>query len=269
MIATASLLPLVVGDFDLSVGYVACTSSVVFALLVGKGHGTIVAILAALASGLGVGIVNGVITIWVGVNSFITTLATGTILGGIDLYVTGGQVLFQGIPQGLVTMGSGYWERIPNDIVFAIVLLAVVSYILQRTPVGRAMYATGLGRDAARLSGVKTAQLRMAAFVCSGLVCAGAGLVELGLVGSASVTIGPDFLLPALAACFLGTTTSVNGRFNLFGATVAIFLIAVGVTGLEQLGVPTWVEPIFDGVALLTAVSLTVLSQRARSRRLA
>jgi ribose transport system permease protein len=107
----------------------------------------------------------------------------------------------------------------------------------------------------------------MAAFVGSSVISAGAGFVELGLVGSASVTIGPDFLLPALAACFLGTTTSVNGRFNLFGTTVAIFLIAVGVTGLEQLGVPTWVEPIFDGVALLTAVTLTVMGQRARSRR--
>jgi ribose transport system permease protein len=251
IVALGSLIPLITGEFDLSVGYLACTSALVEAVLVGKHDvNAAVATLVAIGVALLVGVVNAV-------------------LGGLDLYLTGGKTLFANIPEFLTKVGSGYWHGFPLDLVVALVFALICLYVLRMTPLGRSMYATGAGRDASRLAGVPTSAVRAGALVSSAFVAGCAGLLELGLVGSASVTIGPDFLLPALAACFLGTTVHPHGRFNVAGTIVAIFLIAVGVTGLEQLGVPAWVEPVFDGGALIAAVVLTLTARRIRARRFA
>lgn len=268
VIALGSLLPLIVGEFDLSVGYMACTSSFVAADLSSRHHsGAFVATIVALLVCLLVGIINAVLVVSVGISSFIATLGTGTVLGGYDLYISNGQTLFGNLPIYLTKIGTGDWLGIPIIVYLGLAFAIVVYYVLEWTPLGRLMYATGASQEAARLTGVATGSVRAGALVLAPLIAGCGGLLELGLVGSASVAVGPGFLLPALAACFLGTTTDERGRFNVFGTIVAIFLIAVGVTGLEQLGIPSWVELVFNGGALITAVALTVLGRRLRVRR--
>jgi ribose transport system permease protein len=268
IIALASLLPLIVGEFDLSVGYVASITAILEAKLIGgNGWDPVLATVVVLLIGAAIGAVNAFLVVGIGVNSFIATLGTGSMLAGFGSYVSANKTLFEGVPQALIKLGSGHFGRVPINVLVALVFVLAIVYLLRYTAFGRYMYAVGGGRDAARLTGVATEGIRAASLVASGFVAGCAGLLELGLVGSASTTIGPEFLLPALAACFLGTTMGENGRFNVIGTVVAIFLIAVGVTGLEQLGAPNWVEPVFNGGALVIAVSLTLLGKRIGSAR--
>jgi ribose transport system permease protein len=89
-------------------------------------------------------------------------------------------------------------------------------------------------------------------------------LIEGSRLASATPTEGPDFLLPAFAAAFLGATTIRRGQFNVWGTLVGVFFLAIGIVGLQQLGAPFWLTPLFNGSALLVAVSLTYISARRR-----
>ena len=111
---------------------------------------------------------------------------------------------------------------------------------------------------AARLRGwwaCKVDRLRFGAFVASGAISAVAGIFTAGQLGAADPSVGPNFLLPAYAAAFLGATTIKPGRFNAWGTVVALYLLVTGVTGLELLGTSSWVQEMFNGVALLIAVT--------------
>ena len=137
----------------------------------------------------------------------------------------------------------------------AFVLVIALWYVYEHTPLGRALFFVGEGREAARLVGLRVDRLRFGAFVASGVISAGAGIVTAGQLGAADPSVGPSFLLPAYAAAFLGATTIKPGRFNAWGTVVALYLLVTGVTGLELLGSSSWVQEMFNGVALLIAVT--------------
>jgi ribose transport system permease protein len=142
----------------------------------------------------------------------------------------------------------------------------VLWYLTERTPVGRQVVSIGLNKEAARLMGIRTRGLVVASFVTSGLLAGFAGVLLLGRVGSASSGVGPTFLLPALAAGFLGATAIKVGRFNVVGTVIAVALVAVGLNGLQLNGVPVWVEPVFDGAVLAVAVGASRIAVLRASR---
>ena len=153
------------------------------------------------------------------------------------------------------------------------VYLAVVAllawYVIEHTPAGRRMHATGASPDAARLAGVSTQRYTFAAFVASGVIASLAGLLLLGKIGQVAAAVGAPYLLPMFAACFLGTTQLKPGRFNVWGTVLALYLLAVGVTGLQLAGGSLWITDMFNGVALVVAVAVAVVleKRRAASRR--
>jgi ribose transport system permease protein len=119
-------------------------------------------------------------------------------------------------------------------VVFYALLVAVILwYVLEWTPMGRHLRATGSGREAARLTGVRTDKWLFLSFVMSGAIAALAGFMQTSRVGSAPPDIGANFLLPAYAATFLGATTIHAGRFNVRGMVVRVLVLAVGITGLN------------------------------------
>jgi ribose transport system permease protein len=129
-------------------------------------------------------------------------------------------------------------------------------------PVGRRLLFVGRGRSVARLSGIHVARLRWGALVVSGLISAFAGVLYAGTLGSADPTSGLSFLLPAFAAAFLGATTIMPGRFNPLGSIAAVYFLVTGITGLQLLGVQTFVQQLFYGGALVLAVALSQLARR-------
>ena len=128
--------------------------------------------------------------------------------------------------------------------------------LYEHTPLGRHLFFVGEGpRGRAACRACRVDRLRFGAFVASGAISAVAGIVTAGQLGAADPSVGPSFLLPAYAAAFLGATTIKPGRFNAWGTVVALYLLVTGVTGLELLGTSSWVQEMFNGVALLIAVT--------------
>lgn len=262
------IIPLSVGEFDLSIGALLGFSSMMLTWLTAYHHWNLwVAVIACLGIGLTVGGINGFLVVKVGLNAFIATLGTQTLLGGLTLGVSGGQIL-SGVPQQLTNIVSASLFGFPSPVYFALGLALVLWYVFERTPTGRYMYFVGTGSEAARLAGLRVDRLRWCAFAMSGLISSIAGLIAAGQLGGAVTGVGDSYLLPAYAAAFLGATTIHPGRFNPWGTVIALYLLVTGVTGLELLGAQDWVGQVFNGIALLAAVAFARLtSGEARAKR--
>jgi ribose transport system permease protein len=130
------------------------------------------------------------------------------------------------------------------------------------------MYAAGANAQAARLAGVKVARLHWLALVITGVLASFAGVVLTMQLGAASFGAGAPYLLPAFAGAFLGSTQVRPGRFNVAGTLVALYLLAIGVKGL-QLEYPhlPWIKDLFQGLALILAVAIGARAALRRTSR--
>jgi ribose transport system permease protein len=149
--------------------------------------------------------------------------------------------------------------------VYMLVVALILWWVLERTPMGRYMRATGNDREAARLSGVQVDKWAWLSLIMSGGICGFAGVLFVALVGP-SLSFGPSLLLPAFAAVFLGSTQLMPGRANVWGTVLAIFVLATGVQGLQLVSGAQWVASLFHGVALIVAVGLAVNRRRRIAR---
>jgi ribose transport system permease protein len=250
----AVLMPLIVGEFDLSVGYLIGFLAMLQAYVAQHISSPVVVIAVALGAGLVVGLLNGVLTVVAKISSFIATLGVGILLSGATEGLSNGQVIFQHIPSAITSIADLQFADLSLAVWFTLILAALLYYILDHTPAGRFWYAIGGSERVAYLAGVRTAALKIAAFAGSGLLIGIASVFALGQAGSANPGFGPDLLLPAYAAAFLGVATYRAGYYNVIGSLVAILVLAIGFNGLSLLGVPFWIQPIFNGGVLLIAV---------------
>jgi ribose transport system permease protein len=263
LLTLALLIPLTAGDYDLSVAFTLTLSSMIVALLNVNEHWAIVpAVMAALACGLAVGIVNGSLVVIFGIDPFIVTLGTGTFVQGIVFWISNSNTI-SGISPGLVNLVfNDTFLGIPLAFYYALVLCVVLWYVLEFMPIGRRLLVVGRGRNVARLSGMNVNRIRWGALVASGFISAFAGVVYAGTNGSADPSSGQSFLLPAFAAAFLGATAIMPGRFNPWGAIIATYFLVTGITGLQLLGVASFVQQLFYGGALVIAVALSQIARR-------
>ena len=262
ILSLALILPLSVGEFDLSVASGLGFGAVLTGFLNGEGGWPLWATIAmVLVVGAVVGAVNALFIVQFEVNAFIVTLGTGTVLAGLTIWVSGGQILSNISPDliNTVTLTVGglalpFW--------IAVALVLVFWYVYEYTPLGRYLTFVGLGAEVARLAGLPIRSLRFGAFIVAGIMAAGCGVLAVGLLGSADPSAGASYLLPAYAGAFLGTTVIRPGRFNALGTAVALALLVVGVTGLQLLGAAGWVEQVFNGAALILAVTFARIVSR-------
>ena len=259
------LIPLTANDFDLSIAFTMTLSSMLVAVLnVNYEIGIGWAVIAALALGVAIGLINGLLITIFRIHSLIFTLGTGTFLHGATLWLSDSMTI-SGISPSL--MNAVIVDRlfgVPLEFYYAIVLAALVWYLLEYTALGRRILFVGRGREVARLSGINTDRIRIACLVASGLFGALAGVLYAGTQGAADPVSGVTYQLPAFAAAFLGSTCIAPGRFNPWGATVAVYFLVTGITGLVFLGFSSFIQEMFYGGALVIAVTL---SQLVRGRQ--
>ena len=270
VLALALIIPLVAGEYDISVAANLTLASMIVAVLnVDHGMSIGLAIVIALAVGALIGAINGGLIVLVGIDSFIVTLGTATFIAGVVLWISDSRTI-GGVSSDLVDgVIINRFLGVPLAFWYALALAAVMLYLLEFTPLGRRLLFVGRGRSVARLSGLRVARLRWGAMIASGVIAAGAGVIYAGTTGSADPSSGLNFLLPAFSAAFLGATAIQPGRFNPFGTVVAVYFLATGITGLQQLGVDTFVQQLFYGGALVLAVVLSQLVRRRRAIELA
>jgi ribose transport system permease protein len=268
VLALGVLFPLAASVYDLSIAQNLGLSAVVVSSLMVHSHvSPVLAVIITLMMGLGVGLLNGFFVAIVGVNSFIATLGMSSVLLALTELISNN--LFIGpVSSGFQSVTAHSPLGIPIVLIYALVLAVVAWYALEHTPLGRRIYATGANPDAARLAGVRTKRYVIGTLAIAGLVSSLAGVLATSQIGEVSSTLGPPYLLPAFAACFLGTTQVKIGRFNIWGTMIALFLLATGVTGLQLAGAQIWVTDLFNGVALVGAVSIAVVTQKRRGARI-
>lgn len=268
ILAMGLIIPLTTGDFDLSVAANLTFAAMLVAIFqVDHGWALLPTIVLAVAAASLIGLINGLIVVKVGIDSFIVTLGTGTILQGLVLWISDARTI-TGVSDVLID-----WT-VTNRILgismvfwYGLVLTVVLWYVFSRTALGKRLLFVGRGRNVALLSGINVDRVRIGALTASGLMAGLAGVAYAGMLGTADPTSGLSFLLPAFAAAYLGATTVQPGRFNPWGTFIAVFFLVSGITGLQLLGADSFVQQLFYGGALIVAVVMSELVRRRNERR--
>lgn len=252
--AIALLFPLVVGQFDLSVGAnLGLGLIIVTGMPHAFGWALVPSIILALLATTTVGFINGVLVAYLDLNALVVTLAISSLLTGTVLYLTKGAVFYSDIPDSLGWF-SGSAASVPKPMILLTIVAVGAWFFLEHTPTGRYLHATGGSRNAAMLAGVSVKRLTVMSFVTCGLLAGVAGVIQASILGAGNPTVGPAFLLPGFTAAFLGATAIKPGVFNVPGTVFGVFTVSTGIVGLNMMGVPFFIEPIFAGGALLVAI---------------
>lgn len=267
ILSLAAMIPMMAGRIDLTVGYgIVLWHILAIALQTQMGVDWRVVIVLVLLLGCLLGLLNGLLVEIARIDSFIATLGTGTILYAIALWYTEGRQIVGVLPPGFTGLYSWQPFGIPIAAFYVLVLSVVLWIATEYLPIGRSLYAIGANPRAAELNGIPSRRFIIGAFVVSGLLGAGAGLLLAARLRIGQASVGLEYLLPALVGAFLGSTTIRPGRVNVWGTIVGVAILAVGISGIQQFGGAFYIEPLFNGVTLLIAIGLAGYAQKRRGR---
>lgn len=264
--ALAVMIPMTANQFDLSVaGVLGISQILAIGLQTQQGLPWWVACLIVLAIGAAVGFVNGILVARIKINSFIATLGTGSILLGILQWYTEGRQVVGTLDPAFIGL-AGRIGPVPYALIYVAVIAVALWIVFEYLPFGRKLYVLGENPRTAELNGIPAVRYVTIAFIIGGLVAAFAGLILQAQLRVGQSTVGQEFLLPAFTGALLGATAIRPGRTNVWGTLIAVAVLAVTVAGLNQLGAPFFVEPLFNGFMLIVAVGLSVTAARRRDR---
>ncbi|MBV9748364.1 MAG: ABC transporter permease [Acetobacteraceae bacterium] len=267
IIAGGLTVAVIVGELDLSIGFAASFEGVlVTGLMVNQGLPVWLAILAVLACGALIGVINGLIVTKIGVNSVIATLGTGTIVVGLNFAYSSGAPIAEGVPEAFTDIAIGRLGGIPHDVLIMAAVIALLWVLVERSTVGQSIQAVGGNPIAARLSGIRVEQIKILGFVVAGVCAALTGILLASALGSGTTSAADSYLLTAFAAVFLGSATLRDGEFHILGTLIGGLIIAVGFNGLAIFGAPTFYQYVFQGAILILAVGLSSLGRRYARR---
>jgi ribose transport system permease protein len=267
LVAVGLVIPTAAGVIDLAIGAEVGLGTILVAWLL-VGHVPIAAaVVLSLLAGAAVGIFSWLMITRARIPSFIATLAVSSLLAAATAWVSSSEQIIN-LPAGFSRLGNGQLFGITYPVYIMVAVALLLWYVLERTPAGRRVYATGGNPQAAALAGVRTSRIILFALVTSGVVAGLGGLLLTSQLSTGDPTVGPGYLLPVIAAVFLGSTQFRGGRFNIWGTVVAAYVLAVGVKGLQLAGLPIWIPDLFNGAALLVAVGLAAWRRTPSTRRM-
>lgn len=262
VLAIGVTVVLVIGEFDLSVGFVTqLTAAAAVSVMAFHAWPAWAAVLVALLAGAIAGLANGVAVAYVRIPSFVATLAVGSIAGAIELAITK-TTIFEGLDPGYLEIATTTVYDIPLRAIIAAAIALTFMVLLRMTVYGRHAASVGDNATAARLSGVPVERAKVIAFVLMGLC---AGMAAVLVTSSASQyypNLGQGYLLPAYAAAFLGLSLSGGLRFNVLGSYLGVLLLGMVTTGLTMMNQPSWMAALVQGLVLIVAVSGIAVRRR-------
>jgi len=267
VVALALLFPLVCGRFDLSVGSNVGLVAVLVAGMMSRNDLSLLeATAVGLFAGLIIGGVNGALVTVFGINSLICTIGTGTALGGLTLAYTNGIPISSGLSPTLTDLSLQSLGGVPALMVIMLVFAGVCWLVFAKSVYGRQLRSIGSNEPAAFMTGVPVRRTVFLSFVISGFLGACAGVLQIALQGNGNpLSGGLPFMLPALAAVFLGATTLIPGTYNVPGTVLSLFFLGTAVSGLTFLGIQPWVNDLFNGSIVVLAVGFSAYFRRRRT----
>jgi ribose transport system permease protein len=256
VLTLALLLTLTAGDFDLSISANLVLTATVVALIINDWHwNPALAVLAGIVIATFIGLLNGILVVKVGLNGFITTLAMMTAGAAIALGISNQNTILLS-NTALTQVVSSPVLSLPADCFYTWALVIIIWYVFERTALGRHLRVTGTSREAGRLMGLPISGLRISAYVLAGALVGFASFLLIGTIGAVDPTTSSEYLLGPFAAAYLGSAAIKLGRFNVMGSLVAVYIVVVGSTGLQLLGLSAWIGQLFSGLVLLAGLLL-------------
>ncbi|NLB46414.1 MAG: ABC transporter permease [Microbacteriaceae bacterium] len=251
-----------VGEFDLSFASIyGLAAAAVPSLVVFAEWPYWAAVLAGMGLALAIGAINAVLVVPVGVDSVVVTLGTGSAALGLAYWVSQ-ETNVSGLDRELSQITLMPILGLPALFWYGLALVAITAYVMNATPLGRSMLFVGSNRDVARLAGISVRRIRFGAYVVGAGLCGLAGVLISTGIGGFVASSSQNQLMPVFAAVFLGTIAVVPGRFNPLGMMIAAYFLLTGVFGLQLLGLSGWVTNLFYGIALVVAVTISVLLRK-------
>jgi ribose transport system permease protein len=262
--ALSITIPLAARVFDLSFAYTMTLTGVIAAHFLSAGVPLLPSVLLGLGAGAVIGLINGIVVVVMRIDSFIATLATGSLIQALITMATHDTaILSTKLEGGFAKIGQTNISGFTLPVVYVAIVAVAMWFLLEHTATGRRLYATGFNPDAAKLAGVRVDRLRFMSLVASGSLAGATGLVLASTIGSGQPTAGTPYLLPAFAAAFLGATQLKHGRFNAGGTLIAVLLLGTGTTGLALANAPQWSADMFVGVVLIASLAVTGIQRRS------
>ncbi len=260
IIAVAMTNLMVSGGFDMSVGSVVAFTGSTAALLMAKGTPVAAAVLVGLALGGLIGLFNGFIVSKVGINPFVTTLASLSLFRGLTLIVTKGRNI-AGLPDGFKELGQATFFGVQTPIIVALLLVVLGDVMLRKFRFFRQSYYIGGNERAARLSGIPVDRMKTLAYVLTGLFAGLAGIIMTARLGAASVTAGTGLELRVITAVIIGGASLQGGEGTVLGAFLGSVLMALITNALNILGIDVYWQTFVIGATLLAAVLIDRLGK--------
>lgn len=254
IIGTANLTSLLMAWIFIS--YIPADASMAFQFLM-----LIVAIVAAIALSMVIGVFTGAMVAYIGAHPILVTLATMTMVNGIGISLTKGAAL-SGMPELVKLLGSATVVGIPVPMIIFLCVAVAVALLLEKTKLGKCIYMSGSNINATYFSGINTHQLLIAIYTISSVLCVFAGLVMMSRFNSARMGYGDSYLLLTVLAIILGGTDPNGGFGRVFGVICALFVLQIISTGLNLLGVSPHFSLAMWGAVLIITLSAKFFKKR-------
>ena len=255
IIAVGMTFVILTGGIDLSVGSVLALSGAFAAYTFNATDSSVAAAMVCLICGLVFGLFNGVLISFFHVPAFIQTLVTMTAARGI-VYIFCDGTPINGVGDFIGTIGRGRLGPVPVPVILTVIVFLIGWFLLNKTTLGRYVYAIGGNEECTKLSGVSVRKYKMMPYVISGLTTAIAALILCGRLNSAQPSMGDKFEMDAIAAVVVGGTSLAGGSGTMVGTLIGALIIGVLMNGMNMLGVDSYAQYVVKGAVILLAVLL-------------
>jgi ribose transport system permease protein len=267
ILAIAQTLVILTANIDLSIGSIFAIAGVTSAVLMKSSNiPAPYAVLAGLAMGASLGLINGLLVAVIKLPPFIATYGVSFTAYGLASGILKGYVVY-GFPDAFRFIGSGKFYGIPMAIILAGIVVFLMWLLLTRTTFGRRVFALGANAEAARMSGINTMGVLILVYVLSGLIAAFAGIVQIARINAADVELGSALLQPAIAAVVIGGTSMYGGEGGVWGTVVGALTMTIIQNALVLVGVPTLWQQFILGLFIIVAVLADQAVRRLTGRK--
>lgn len=264
IIAVGQTFCLITGGMDLSSGSIMALAGVTSAMFgLADNTNIVIAFVVAIGVGMVCGLVNGVIVSKGMVPAFIATLGMQQAARGMALLVTNATPVF-GLSDTYTFLGSGKVGGVPMLIIVMLIVVAVATFVLNKTKFGRHIYAVGGNELSAHVSGINVNKVKLSVYIIAGALAGLGGLLLAGRIKSGTPTMGEGYELDAIAGAVIGGVSTSGGIGTVFGAVIGSLLMAMITNGLDLMNVSAYYQQIIKGAIIVLAVLLDVKTKGSK-----
>ena len=260
--AVGMTILLISGEIDASVGSMQAFVGVVVMSVLNSSSNLALGIAVGLLIGLAVGLINSLITLRLGINSLIATLAMLSIVRGAAFAFTEASIQNSHKIPAFTEIGNGFFLGVPWPVIFFLTVFLIFYFVLSRTTFGRYAHAVGANPEAATLAGIPVRLIKMACFVLTALLASFSAIILLSRLNSGQNGIGAGFELEAIGAVLLGGTSLYGGEGSMVGTFLAVLLLGTLKNGIVLLDINSSWQVAVTGLIIIIAVLLDARRRR-------